>query len=111
MGTKQGQFYGETPQMGLILSETKLSRPRRDETYCLLGLVSAPQMALLGYLPCDKYSCWSIVCVCEREREREHVAGVHKRIGCLKYLVVSGFEPWPPAWQASGLSVALYPSG
>ena len=35
------------------------------------------------------------------------MAGVPERIGALKSLVMSGFEPGPSAWQASALSIAL----
>ena len=57
-------------------------------------------MALLGflslYLPHDKYSCWSTRQQTLRERVR--VAGVPKRIGALKPLVMSKFKPWPPVF-------------
>ena len=35
------------------------------------------------------------------------MARAPERIGAIISLVVSGFEPWPPAWQASALSIAL----
>ena len=35
---------------------------------------------------------------------------VHERIGPLKSLVISEFEPQVPAWHVSGLSIVLYPS-
>ena len=44
-------------------------------------------------------------------RVRVHLAGVPERTGALKSLVVSGFEPKLPAWQAIALSIALCPSG
>ena len=47
----------------------------------------------------------------ERESVCVYVAGIPERIGALKSLVVSRFEPQPPAWQASALSIALCPSG
>ena len=34
------------------------------------------------------------------------MGGVPERIGALSTLVGSGFEPWPTAWQVSGLSIA-----
>ena len=43
-------------------------------------------------------------------RESSH-GGVPERIGAQKNLVLSGFEPRPPALQASALSVVLCPSG
>ena len=43
-------------------------------------------------------------------REIVHLAGVPERIGGLNSFVVSRFEPRPPAWQASALSIALCPS-
>ena len=47
----------------------------------------------------------------EKERERVHVVGVPERIGALKSLVVSGFKPQLPVWQASALSIAQCLSG
>ena len=50
--------------------------------------------------------------MCERERKREiecACGGVPERIGALKSLIVSGFEPGLPVGQASALSIALCP--
>ena len=44
------------------------------------------------------------------ELESAHGAGAPKRIGALKYLGVSGFEPQPPEWRASALSIVQCPS-
>ena len=40
-------------------------------------------------------------------KERVHMVGVPERIGWLLIMVVSGFEPRPPVWQASALSIGL----
>ena len=56
-------------------------------------------------------ACYDRYCVWERESEREHIAGGPNRIGALKSLVMSRFEPRPPAWQGSALSIVLYPLG
>ena len=44
-------------------------------------------------------------------RESEHGGGVTEKIGALKSMVMSRFEPGPPSWQASAISIWLYPSG
>ena len=51
---------------------------------------------------CDNWHC---------ERERKQREGEPKRIGALKSLVVYGFEPQPPEWQASDFSIAQCPAG
>ena len=44
-------------------------------------------------------------------RKRVHMVKVPERKGALNSLVVSGFKPLQPAWQASSLSIVLCPSG